>query len=201
MLLIYSRCIVMCLIYLSFLMCVCGLLLDLSLLLTSSTEFIFFFSSRRRHTSCALVTGVQTCCSSDLSASGVKSFTSGTRVSVPADFWSGAAVVFFVSEGFFGTNCSYAMSFRSNGYRATGLTWVSMARNGLAGASGIDMLPIGSLRFGADSSAPTGFDVTWRWEMTTAACRPYVDTTYSFGDASNRPTVLWAARGPISTSD
>src|SRR3546814_1781938 len=66
MLLIYSRCIVMCLIYLSFLMCVCGLLLDLSLLLTSSTEFIYFISSRRRHTSCALVTGVQTCCSSDL---------------------------------------------------------------------------------------------------------------------------------------
>src|SRR3546814_2995817 len=25
------------------------------------SEFIFFFSSRRRHTSCALVTGVQTC--------------------------------------------------------------------------------------------------------------------------------------------
>src|SRR3546814_14461394 len=76
-----------------------------------------------------------------------------------------------------------------------------MARNGWAGASGIDMLPIGSLRFGADSSAPTGFDVTWRWEMTTAAWRPYVDNTYSFGDASNRPTVLWAASGTISTSD
>src|SRR3546814_4927030 len=28
---------------------------------------MFFFSSRRRHTRCALVTGVQTCCSSDLS--------------------------------------------------------------------------------------------------------------------------------------
>src|SRR3546814_3010228 len=28
----------------------------------------FFFSSRRRHTRCALVTGVQTCCSSDLSS-------------------------------------------------------------------------------------------------------------------------------------
>src|SRR3546814_8913484 len=28
--------------------------------------FCFFFSSRRRHTRCALVTGVQTCCSSDL---------------------------------------------------------------------------------------------------------------------------------------
>src|SRR3546814_4398373 len=27
---------------------------------------VFFFSSRRRHTRCALVTGVQTCCSSDL---------------------------------------------------------------------------------------------------------------------------------------
>src|SRR3546814_9664403 len=29
---------------------------------------VFFFSSRRRHTRCALVTGVQTCCSSDLVA-------------------------------------------------------------------------------------------------------------------------------------
>src|SRR3546814_8484860 len=28
--------------------------------------WFFFFSSRRRHTRCALVTGVQTCCSSDL---------------------------------------------------------------------------------------------------------------------------------------
>src|SRR3546814_6037798 len=37
--------------------------------------------------------------------------------------------------------------------------------------------------------------------MTTAAWRPYVDNTYSFGDASNRPTVLWAASGTISTSD
>src|SRR3546814_9625365 len=29
---------------------------------------LFFFSSRRRHTRCALVTGVQTLCSSDLNA-------------------------------------------------------------------------------------------------------------------------------------
>src|SRR3546814_13816636 len=32
-------------------------------------RFIFFFSSRRRYTICALVTGVQTCCSSDLPSS------------------------------------------------------------------------------------------------------------------------------------
>src|SRR3546814_1910134 len=31
------------------------------ILLTYCNHFIFFFSSRRRHTSCALVTGVQTC--------------------------------------------------------------------------------------------------------------------------------------------
>src|SRR3546814_8206876 len=31
-----------------------------------SCFFFFFFSSRRRHTRCALVTGVQTCASSDL---------------------------------------------------------------------------------------------------------------------------------------
>src|SRR3546814_7959436 len=30
---------------------------------------VFFFSSRRRHTRCALVTGVQTLCSSDLTIS------------------------------------------------------------------------------------------------------------------------------------
>src|SRR3546814_8164599 len=30
------------------------------------SSFVFFFSSRRRHTRCALVTGVQTVCSSDL---------------------------------------------------------------------------------------------------------------------------------------
>src|SRR3546814_3166229 len=33
-----------------------------------SCLFLFFFSSRRRHTRCALVTGVQTVCSSDLAA-------------------------------------------------------------------------------------------------------------------------------------
>src|SRR3546814_3695560 len=32
----------------------------------SIVECVFFFSSRRRHTRCALVTGVQTCASSDL---------------------------------------------------------------------------------------------------------------------------------------
>src|SRR3546814_2918828 len=31
------------------------------LVMTSSTNLWFFFSSRRRHTRCALVTGVQTC--------------------------------------------------------------------------------------------------------------------------------------------
>src|SRR3546814_8206039 len=31
----------------------------------------FFFSSRRRHTRCALVTGVQTLCSSDLDPSNI----------------------------------------------------------------------------------------------------------------------------------
>src|SRR3546814_5007143 len=31
-----------------------------------SQDVFFFFSSRRRHTRCALVTGVQTLCSSDL---------------------------------------------------------------------------------------------------------------------------------------
>src|SRR3546814_9315492 len=34
--------------------------------------FVFFFSSRRRHTICALVTGVQTCCSSDLTLDGLR---------------------------------------------------------------------------------------------------------------------------------
>src|SRR3546814_4729923 len=35
--------------------------------------FVFFLSSRRRHTSCALVTGVQTVCSSDLRSHRAKS--------------------------------------------------------------------------------------------------------------------------------
>src|SRR3546814_4312271 len=39
--------------------------------------FFFFFSSRRRHTRCALVTGVQTCASSDLE--GGWSVLSGDR--------------------------------------------------------------------------------------------------------------------------
>src|SRR3546814_7266677 len=35
-------------------------------ILVSRRFFVFFFSSRRRHTRCALVTGVQTCALSDL---------------------------------------------------------------------------------------------------------------------------------------
>src|SRR3546814_9268224 len=44
--------------------------------------YLFFFSSRRRHTRCALVTGVQTLCSSDLAelpnlvSIGTRRFTS-----------------------------------------------------------------------------------------------------------------------------
>src|SRR3546814_1913861 len=46
--------------------------------------FVFFFSSRRRHTRCALVTGVQTCAlpiSSDVSAAR-KAWTSATGAMV-----------------------------------------------------------------------------------------------------------------------
>src|SRR3546814_1311064 len=37
--------------------------------------YVFFFSSRRRHTRCALVTGVQTC-ALPISANGIVNFTS-----------------------------------------------------------------------------------------------------------------------------
>src|SRR3546814_17219471 len=56
-------------------------------------NFLFFFSSIRRHTRCALVTGVQTCGSSDLESrrppaapAEVASGRSGTRVG-RADAW------------------------------------------------------------------------------------------------------------------
>lgn len=135
-----------------------------------------------------------------------KYFDVGIVSGCPTDFWVYGNVnsngkSFWGSEGYFGTNGNFAMSFRANGYRNSSTAWTSLGRGGNAGASGIDMLPTGSLRFGADASAPTSFDVTWRWEMTTAAFRPFVDNAYSFGDASHRPTVLWAASGTISTSD
>src|SRR3546814_3061979 len=43
------------------LFCVCSLILCFFFVLILYCYFCFFFSSRRRHTSCALVTGVQTC--------------------------------------------------------------------------------------------------------------------------------------------
>src|SRR3546814_1780124 len=52
--------------------------------------FLFFFSSRRRHTRCALVTGVQTCappiCSATTSGSAeAKAATSASVVDQPTD--------------------------------------------------------------------------------------------------------------------
>lgn len=135
-----------------------------------------------------------------------KYFDGGIVAGAPSDFWAYGNVAtngrsFWGSEGYFGTNGSFAMSFRSNGYRNASTTWTSLGRGGNAGASGIDMLPTGSVRFGADSSTPTSFDITWRWEVTPTAFRAYTDNAYSLGDASHRPTVLWAASGTISTSD
>src|SRR3546814_3133965 len=45
-------------------------------------RFVFFFSSRRRHTRCALVTGVQTCALPILMASGLMPLPSRDRVDV-----------------------------------------------------------------------------------------------------------------------
>src|SRR3546814_5566661 len=48
-----------------------------------SLFIFFFFSSRRRHTRCALVTGVQTCCSSDLCFRAVLNDGGNTTVRWP----------------------------------------------------------------------------------------------------------------------
>lgn len=134
-------------------------------------------------------------------ASGVKTLTSSLRVSVPSDFWTTSGTTIFGSEGYFGSNGSLGFSLRANGYRNNAMTWTSLARGGFAGASGIDMRPTGLLLFGADSAAPTGFDVTWRWQMTTTSFQPVTDNVYTVGDASHRPSVIWAGTGTISTSD
>lgn len=134
-------------------------------------------------------------------ALGQKSFTDGIRSLVPADFWSSAVGVYFGTEGYFGTNGNFGQSFRANGYRNSSTAWTSMGRGGNAGASGIDLRPNGIVMFGADNLAPTGFDVTWRWEMFTDRLRPVADNVYSLGDASHRASVIWAGTGTISTSD
>jgi len=137
----------------------------------------------------------------DETATGIKSLTSGIRSAVPADYWTSATGVYFGTEGYFGTNGSFAMSFRSNGYRNNTTTWTSLARGGLSGASGIDLRPQGTVRIGADIAAPSGFDITWRWEVSPSELRPFVDNAYSLGNASLRPSIIWAASGTISTSD
>src|SRR3546814_5043171 len=50
-----------CLISFQFIVCVPTLCVILCLMLLLCVMLCFFFSSRRRHTRCALVTGVQTC--------------------------------------------------------------------------------------------------------------------------------------------
>src|SRR3546814_6640261 len=66
------------------------------LLLRLVSVFLFFFSSRRRHTRCALVTGVQTCalpiCTRLVACSHV-SWVSGQVADVPALVASGAPVL------------------------------------------------------------------------------------------------------------
>src|SRR3546814_3132607 len=47
--------------------------------------FIFFFSSRRRHTRCALVTGVQTC-ALPISAYGGRASSFGPEYIIPSPF-------------------------------------------------------------------------------------------------------------------
>src|SRR3546814_3243941 len=50
-----------------------------------SSIVLFFFSSRRRHTRCALVTGVQTCALPISSRLRVKSFSPGWRLFRPPE--------------------------------------------------------------------------------------------------------------------
>src|SRR3546814_6475508 len=64
--------------------------------------FVFFFSSRRRHTRCALVTGVQTCALPILTDSSL-------RVSALAIALSGIP--------FFASKCSFCTSSEVQGWR------------------------------------------------------------------------------------
>src|SRR3546814_5155873 len=52
----------------------------------------FFFSSRRRHTRCALVTGVQTCCSSDLRGEQILSIRPVAERGVRIDMAEGSRI-------------------------------------------------------------------------------------------------------------
>src|SRR3546814_1673283 len=49
--------------------------------------FYCFFSSRRRHTRCALVTGVQTLCSSDLDEAELYRLATDTLVALHQRWW------------------------------------------------------------------------------------------------------------------
>src|SRR3546814_1970787 len=64
-----------------------------------SSEFLtFFFSSRRRHTSCAVVTGVQTC-ALPISSRREHSPTRASTLAMRSGLSSGAAAVFFSAMG------------------------------------------------------------------------------------------------------
>lgn len=96
-----------------------------------------------------------------LAASAVQPNTSpvlsGIKVAVPADYWTGSAAGFFGTTGFVGTNGSFALSLRSNGYRNTSGGWTSMGINGLSTGSGIDFMPDGTIKF--LSGSPSGTDL------------------------------------------
>src|SRR3546814_3454758 len=74
-----------------------------------SFVYLFFFSSRRRHTRCALVTGVQTCALPILLTTSVtgSSFTR-TDNTVDQPDWSGRFTATYINGGF---RASYQLAY------------------------------------------------------------------------------------------
>jgi len=95
--------------------------------------------------------GAATAAQGVLAASAVQPNTSpvfsGIKVAVPADFWTASPAAFLGAAGFVGTNGSFALSLRANGYRNASTSWTSLNQGGNTKGSGIDLMPDGTIRF------------------------------------------------------
>jgi hypothetical protein len=76
----------------------------------------------------------------------------------PSDFWTSGASYYSTgaTQGGLSSEGSNAVALTSNGYRNNAGTWTSYGSGGATGASQIELLPTGEIRFRADTTKASG---------------------------------------------
>src|SRR3546814_17505804 len=156
--------------------------------------FIFFFSSRRRHTRCALVTGVQTCAlpislsnasaGSEISVAAAEGTILNDDAAPPATFLAIAPADAAQPEGLIGETFLTFTVTRSGDTSVAGAVdyAVTGAVDGADFVGGL--LPGGTLTFAAAAASKT---LSFNVEIGRAACRERVCTS----------GVVWVCAGSL----